>query len=92
MFICALFVLLLRTRAFQSIGKGMPPRNADQKVKGRIIFWISFVVSAVIACVLYMVCVRLSVEWFPEAAGSSQTWFSRSDLRTRSCCGRCSTA
>ena len=22
-----------------------------------------------------MVCVRLSVEWFPEAAGSSQTWF-----------------
>ena len=75
MFICALFVLLLRTRAFQSIGKGMPPRNADQKVKGRIIFWISFVVSAVIACVLYMVCVRLSVEWFPEAAGSSQTWF-----------------
>lgn len=74
MFVCALCVLLLRTRAFASIGKGAPARNADQKVKGRIIFWISFAVSAVIACVLYMVCVRLSVEWFPEAASSTQTW------------------
>lgn len=75
MFICSLCVLLLRTKAFASIKKEVPARGANQKIKGRIIFWISFVLSAVIACVLYMVCVKWSVAWFPDAATGVQTWF-----------------
>ena len=74
-FIMALFILLLETKAFSSLKKPLPERTSDQKVKGRIIFWISFAVSAVIACLLYMVAVQLSVDWFPEASGSIQTWF-----------------
>lgn len=74
-FIMALFCLLLRTRLFASLKKELPARTADQKVKGRVIFWLSFAASAVIACVLYMVCVELSVEWFPEAKSGTQTWF-----------------
>ena len=74
-FIMALFVLLLNTKAFASLKKPIPERTGDQKIKGRIIFWISFAISAVIACLLYMVAVQKSVEWFPDAAGSVQTWF-----------------
>ncbi len=74
-FIMALFVLLLNTRAFASLKKPLPERTGDQKIKGRIIFWVSFAISAVIACLLYMVAVKWSVEWFPDASGSVQTWF-----------------
>ena len=74
-FIMALFVLLLKTRAFASLKKDIPERTGDQKIKGRIIFWLTFVLSAVIAYFLYMVAVQKSVEWFPDAAGSIQTWF-----------------
>ena len=73
-FIMALFILLLNTKFFGTLKKPIPERTGDQKVKGRIIFWVSFAVSAVIACILYMVAVRLSTEWFKDAAGSVQTW------------------
>lgn len=74
-FICSLFLLLLNTKLFASLKKELPARTGNQKIKGRVIFWISFAVSAVIACVLYMACVHLSVVWFPQAAASTQTWF-----------------
>ncbi|MBR2376203.1 MAG: hypothetical protein IKA85_00295 [Clostridia bacterium] len=74
-FIMALFVLLLKTKAFKSLKKERPARTGDQKVKGRIFFWLAFAISAVIAYFLYMVAVQKSVEWFPDAAGSVQTWF-----------------
>ena len=74
-FIMALFVLLLKTKAFASLKKEMPARTGNQKVKGRIFFWVAFVISAIIAYFLYMVAVQKSVEWFPDAAGSVQTWF-----------------
>ncbi len=74
-FIMALFVLLLSTKAFKSLKKEIPARTGNQKVKGRIFFWVAFAASAVIACLLYMVAVQWSVDWFPEASGSIQTWF-----------------
>lgn len=74
-FICALCIILLDTRAFASLRNPLPARTGNQKVKGRILFWVTFVIGAVLAFVLYMVCVNLSVEWFTAAASSSQTWF-----------------
>ena len=74
-FIMALAVLLLRTPAFASLKKPIPQRTGNQKVKGRIIFWLAFAISAVIACILYIVCGKLSVSWFADAAGGRQTWF-----------------
>ena len=74
MFILALFVLLLETKLFKSMKKEIPARTGNQKVKGRILFWVFFAVSAVIAALLYMVAVTASVEWFPDAANSIQTW------------------
>lgn len=74
-FMLALFCLLLRTRLFASLKKEPVARTGDQKVKGRVIFWLTFVISAVIACLLYMVCVQLSVDWFPDAKSGTQTWF-----------------
>ena len=74
MFIMALFLLLLDTKAFSSLKKPIPERTGDQKVKGRVIFWVAFAISAVIACLLYMVAVQASVDWFPDASSSVQTW------------------
>ena len=74
-FIMALFVLLLGTKAFASLKKPIPQRTGDQKIKGRIAFWISFVISGILACVLYMVAVTWSVEWFPDASNSVLGWF-----------------
>lgn len=74
-FILALFCLLLRSPLFASLKKEPVARTGDQKIKGRIIFWLTFVASAVIACLLYMVCVQLSVDWFPDAKSGTQTWF-----------------
>ena len=73
--ILALFCLLLNTRLFRSMKKEIPARTGNQKVKGRIIFWVAFAVSAVIACFLYVKCAVMSVEWFPEASNGTQTWF-----------------
>lgn len=73
-FILALLNVLLKTKAFKSMKKEIPARTGDQKVKGRIFFWVFFAVSAVIACILYMVSVKASVEWFPDAANSVLTW------------------
>lgn len=74
-FILALLSLLLKTRLFASLKKEIPTRTGNQKIKGRIIFWIAFAVSAVIASVLYIKCAVLSVDWFADAANSVQTWF-----------------
>ena len=74
-FMLALLCLLLRTRLFASLQKEPMARTGNQKIKGRIIFWATFAISAVIACVLYMVCVQLSVDWFPDAKSGNQTWF-----------------
>lgn len=74
MFMMSLAVLLLRTKLFASIKKDIPERTSNQGIKGRIIFWAAFVVSAVIACVLYMVCVKWSTSWFSAAYTGKQTW------------------
>ncbi len=73
--LCLCPLLLLRTKLFALIKRPIPERQASQKVRGRIVFWLTFVISAVIACFLYMVCVELSVKWFPEASTGIQTWF-----------------
>lgn len=73
-FIIGLFLLLLRTPFFKSLKKEIPARTGDQKVKGRIIFWISFAISAVLACILYMVCVKWSTELYNVAYTGIQTW------------------
>ncbi len=74
-FILCLCPLLLRTRLFAGIKRPIPERQADQKVRGRIVFWLTFILSAAIAFYLYMVCVELSVKWFPEASTGIQSWF-----------------
>ena len=74
-FIMALLCLLLKTRLFKSLKKEIPARTGDQKVKGRIFFWVAFAVSAVIAAILYIECAVMSVSWFPDAAKSVMTWF-----------------
>ena len=73
-FIMALCILLLRTRLFKSLKKPIPARTGNQKIKGRIIFWVSFAFSAVIACLIYVPCCVLSTKWFPEAFSGTQTW------------------
>jgi hypothetical protein len=72
-FMLALMNLLLKTKLFKSLKKDIPARTGNQKVKGRILFWVFFAISAVIACILYMVAVKSSVAWFPDASNSVQT-------------------
>lgn len=70
----ALAGLLLQTPFFKPIVKPVPSRTAEQSLRGKVIFWAVFAISASIACVLYMVCVKASVTWFPEASSGNQTW------------------
>ena len=70
----AILPLLLQIPFFKSLKHEIPERTGDQKVKGRICFWITFVIGAILACYLYMVAVEKSTEWFATAYKGIQTW------------------
>ena len=41
----------------------------------RLLFWLPMVLTAIIACLDYIPLARLSMDWFPDAAGNIYTWY-----------------
>jgi len=75
LFILGFGGLLLQTNFFASIKKPLPQKLPKQTIKGKWIFWIVFVISALIACFIFIPMAQLAQVWFPDAQNGMQTWF-----------------
>jgi hypothetical protein len=67
--------LLLRLPFFQTLRQPVPPPLPAPRRAGRIIFWSTFAFSALVACFLFIPCVRQTAVWFPQASAGEPTWF-----------------
>jgi hypothetical protein len=67
--------LLLDLPLFQPIVTPLPPPLPRPRGKGRVLFWSTFVVGALIACFTYIPMAELSQKLFVAASTRQLTWF-----------------
>ena len=67
--------LLLRLPFFKSLVRLVPLALPMPQRSGKIIFWATFAVSALIACFLFIPMARATAVLFPQATAGVQTWF-----------------
>jgi hypothetical protein len=67
--------LLLRTRWFRDIVTNVPEPLPPPTGSGRILFWTTFGVAALIACFTYIPMAELSQKLFVAASSRELTWF-----------------
>jgi dienelactone hydrolase len=67
--------LLLCLKFFSSLAQPVPPPLPAPKRTGKIIFWSTFIFSALAACFLFIPCARRSLTWFLQASAAEPTWF-----------------
>jgi dienelactone hydrolase len=67
--------LLLRTPAFRGLAHEVPPPLPALGRGGRLLFWTTFAVSALLACFLFMPMVRATATLFPAASAARLTWW-----------------
>ena len=67
--------LLLETPWFQPLVQPMPPALSKPRGRGRVLFWSTFVVGALIACFTYIPMAELSQKLFVTATRRELTWF-----------------
>ena len=67
--------LLLRLSFFKSLVRPVPPALPAPQRTGKIVFWVTFAVSATIACFLFIPMARATAVIFPQASAATQTWF-----------------
>jgi hypothetical protein len=67
--------LLLRQSFFKSLVRPVPLALPAPQRTGKIIFWVTFAVSALIACFLFIPMARATEVVFPQASAATQTWF-----------------
>ena len=75
LFIVPCAALLLRLPLFSSLVHPVPPPLPKPGRTGKIIFWINFAISAVLACLLFMPLAQATTTIFPQASAAQQTWF-----------------
>ena len=75
LFLVPCAALLLRMPFFNSLVRPIPPALPAPGRKGKIIFWLTFTVSALIACFLFIPMARATATVFPQASAATQTWF-----------------
>ena len=75
MFLVPFGALLLRTPAFASLAKPVPPALPKPGTTGTIIYWVTFTVGALLACFLFIPMVNLTAVVFPSATAAQQTWW-----------------
>ena len=66
---------LLQTAPFRPLVNPVPPALPRPAGRGRIIFWTTFSIGAVIACVTYIPMAELSQKLFVAASTRQLTWF-----------------
>jgi hypothetical protein len=67
--------LLLQTAWFRGLANAIPQSLPRPSGRGRIVFWTTFTVGAVIACVSYIPMAELSQKLFVAASTRQLTWF-----------------
>ncbi|MDJ0909175.1 MAG: hypothetical protein QNI99_08265 [Woeseiaceae bacterium] len=67
--------LLLRTRWFSDLVKPVPEPLPRPSGKGRVVFWSTFTIGALIACFTYIPMAELSQKLFVAASTRQLTWF-----------------
>jgi len=67
--------LLLDTPWFAILRRPLPKALPAPRGKGRLLFWATFVLSAVIACFTYIPMAELSQKLFVAASTRQLTWF-----------------
>lgn len=70
---CAAF--LLRLPWFKSLAHPLPPALPVPGKSGKILFWSTFIASALLACFLFIPMARAAAVVFPQAADRIQTWW-----------------
>lgn len=74
MLVMSLSGLLITTPFFKSLRADAPRRIEKQKTSDKLIFWISALVTAIIACLDYIPFAHLSTIWFADAAANVFTF------------------
>ena len=67
--------LLLQIPYFKPLVHPLPPALAKPQGKGKALFWLMFVIGALIACFTYIPMAELSQKLFVAASSRQQTWF-----------------
>ncbi|MBT8066069.1 MAG: dienelactone hydrolase family protein [Gammaproteobacteria bacterium] len=67
--------LLLETPWFQALAQPVPAPLPRPRGKGRVLFWSTFVIGALIACFSYIPMAELSQKLFVAASNRELTWF-----------------
>ena len=67
--------LLLRLPAFQVLVHPVPPALPAPDRNSRMLFWVTFAISAGLACALFVPLARATLVLFPAASGGEQTWW-----------------
>lgn len=75
LFLVPCATLLLRLPVFSSLVHPIPPALPMPDRNGKIRFWVTFAISACIACYLFVPCARATATFFPAASNSLQTWW-----------------
>jgi dienelactone hydrolase len=75
LFIIPFAALMLRLPAFRSLVHPVPPALPALRTKGKILFWMTFAFSAVLACYLFVPMSRATYVLFPAASAALQTWW-----------------
>ena len=66
---------LLGINYFSSIVQTIPPALPQQSNQGKIIFWLIFIIGAIVACITFIPMVDVAKQLFPTAANRELTWF-----------------
>jgi hypothetical protein len=75
LFLVPFATLMLRLPVFSSLVHPVPPALPKPSNKGRSIFWATFIISAILACFLYIPMARATSILFPQASSLMQTWW-----------------
>jgi len=75
LFLVPCAALLLRLPLFAPLARPVPAPLPPLKGRSRLVFWISFTLSALLACYLFVPMVRATATLFPQASAAQQTWW-----------------
>ena len=67
--------LLLRLPMFAALVHPVPPAQPRPAGKGKVLFWVTFTLSAIVACFLFMPMANATAVLFPEASTNKPTWW-----------------